>query len=545
MQSLDLGAIPAFRFLLVIPVADRPSAISGCLNSIANHLAAFPFGRITSNEGIRRFRDIRVLVVDDGKQSEYALDLVHHFLTRGLEVEWASWPRQQEVLSSIKTPSVRPFLGDSQDLPPRGAGITGNIAKVLINQTIFLAEPGPPWLIWHLDSDHQLTSLTMNNAGETFLQDDALDYFKAWCGYFADPSIEMITGPVTGDPTVSPMVMINTVLDDLREFASAAHKMPPMAPGIPADCTIDRYTSEKMAYYDFDKALRGRFARPQGSYSPLVKASSLAQQAETYFDTLPQSLYGHHPTRPIMAPHVKECNSTLWPGPLPSRMIFTGNYIYRASMLHYPLPFVSYGPRLIGPIYGTVLRAFVGPKVRFVNLPVYHARIPDGELASESRAGVFRAADLINVEAESCRQVVGDVLLRFVEESTRKYLIGPAMTSRPPAGLDTVFGDAVAHTQRLYIAHIAHTDELLHELLGHFSGSAQWWQPFNFSSGSMQNVALFLRSVAHNFASGSSVDTFVQNLPEAIGAGEYLSEAGNLEANWLAWSKEALKLPCK
>ena len=111
------------RFLIVIPVADRPRHIRACLDSLQHLLQRFPYGN-----GDR----ITVLIADDSAQAAHVAanrDLAAEFSRRGLptihfgpEEQMALLPELKGELSGVCGPAQRETFGN------KGQGVMHNTA---------------------------------------------------------------------------------------------------------------------------------------------------------------------------------------------------------------------------------------------------------------------------------------------------------------------------------------------------------------------------------------------------------------------------------
>ncbi|MDP2992933.1 MAG: hypothetical protein Q8N82_06180, partial [Deltaproteobacteria bacterium] len=217
-------AVERHSFLVVIPLADRPTMLKNCLESILRQCADFNYGgKIVSDlTGDHTYARIAALVMDDSKDRANinAHKTMARDITRaGLRTYYIGLAEQSGVVSEIPESfwkDLRHIIGDCADgvRSHKGASVTRNIAYLWINR--HLKTHPEKTLIYFIDSDEEFAVKVETENGSTNI--NLINYFYWLDKLFTSEDIEILTGKVVGDPPVSPAIMINTFLDDVLLF---------------------------------------------------------------------------------------------------------------------------------------------------------------------------------------------------------------------------------------------------------------------------------------------------------------------------------------
>ncbi len=498
------------RFLVVIPVADRPGQLGDCLESLLELCHAFGYGG--TRDG--RLRAVEVLVADDsadGAARREHARLAESFTLRGLAVEHFTPARQAAFLERLGEEAVRalePVIG-----PFRAEAFWHKGPSRMRNLTaLYLLHRGtePRRLCWFVDSDEEFRVLHCGPDGRRALM--AVNYFHHLDRLFRRPGVHLVTGKVVGDPPVAPAVMAGNFLADLKAFLEEAAGGDPEAP-----CPFhgERGEAGHAAYHD----LAGLFGIPvpEGAQPyrcqrreahRLVEAfGDLAGRLDAFFD-------GAHPTRvTCFDPGTAPAEAA------PARTVYTGNYVADAVGLRHFIPFAPLGLRMAGPVLGRLLRRELGEGFLAANLPLLHRRTPAGARASEYRPGVRRGKEGVDLSAEFLRQFEGDLVLFTVERLT-----AAGYPDRPPAPeavarlLERVRSELLER-YRANLARIRHGAAAVAERL---ERPEAWWHRHPQAAEGVTAFRRFLAAVEANFGPGAPAP---RALEEAGGEREALVDA--------------------
>lgn len=457
------------RFLLVVPVADRPRHIRACLGSLRKLLRHYPTAH-----------PLRVLIADDSADAaqvkanrrvaaEFSGDGIEtiHF---GPDEQWALIESLRDALPGVVGTKPRADFGH------KGQGVMRNIAYLKVARML-RDGPADDVLIWSLDSDQEFRVDVGENDGYV------VDYFGGLDAIFSRTDAQVLTGKVVGDPPVSPAVMTANFLADVEGFL---HDMAAVAPEAPCSHHGDAPQGGEAAYHDMAELFGFRPAERYAYPCPLIDAhggrhteadcfAHFAGRVNSFF-------YGEHPTR-VTRYAPAELLSTVQP----ARTVYAGNYVFRPQALKYFIPFANLRLRMSGPTLGRILRAELGPRFVSANLPMLHRRTVECGGASEFRPGIATADETIDMSGEFERQFYGDVML--------------FATERRPGGADSALLDAVREEmlanynarQTAILARLGNVERLLND-------PARWWHALPEA----QRFRHFCANVRRNFGADSS-----------------------------------------
>jgi len=380
------------RFIIVIPVADRPRHIRACLGSLQELLRRHPYPH-----------PIRVVLADDSADAaliDVNRAIAAEYSSPGLEVihfdQDAQW-----TLSAPFRDALPGVVGNKPrgDYGHKGQGVMRNIAYLKVSQML----QGQPddVLIWSLDSDQEFRVNVDRDDGYV------IDYFGGLDAIFSRTDALMLTGKVVGDPPVSPAVMTANFLIDVEGFLQDMATHHPRTPCSHHDNTPQRGDA---AYHDmadlFGFSPDARYAYPCPLSGPHTEADCFAHFASR----VNSFFYGEHPTR-ITHYAPAELFSTVQP----ARTVYAGNYVFRPAAMRYFIPFARLRLRMSGPMLGRIVKSELGERFVSANLPMLHKRTVETGGQAEFRPGIATTDATIDMSGEFERQFYGDVMLFSTE----------------------------------------------------------------------------------------------------------------------------------
>jgi hypothetical protein len=384
------------RFILVVPVADRPRHLDACLGSLRELLRRHSYART-----------ITVLLADDSADAASIAAhraLAQRHATTGLPIIHFAPDEQVALVQSLDSRLPR-ILGNA---PPeryghKGQGVTRNIAYLKVAE--MLGDDSLDTLIWSLDSDQEFRVNAPEDDGYV------IDYFGDLDAIFSGSDAQVLTGKVVGDPPVSPAVMTSNFLDDVLAFIGqvASRRDPTAACSHHAAATL----AGDAAYHDMADLFGFKPADHYAYPCPLTEPHSEADGCAHFAARANSFFYGEHPTR-VSSYQPAE----LWSTVQPARTVYAGNYVFRAAALRYFIPFAPLRLRMSGPTLGRIMKAELGPRFVSANLPMLHRRTVESGGQAEFRPGIETQASAIDMSGEFERQFVGDVTLFTLENLT-------------------------------------------------------------------------------------------------------------------------------
>lgn len=380
------------RFILVVPVADRPRHIRACLGSLRELLRRFPHPH-----------PVHVLIADD------SADAAHIDANRRIAAEFSRdgiaaihfGPDEQWALSEKLRAALPGVVGSKprENFGHKGQGVMRNIAYLKVAE--MLRDEPDDVLIWSLDSDQEFRVDAGENAGYV------VDYLGGLDAIFSRTDAQVLTGKVVGDPPVSPAVMTANFLADVEGFL---HGMAAVAPA--AACSHHDATPQAgdAAYHDMADLFGFRPAERYAYPCPLTGAHSESDYFAHFAGRVNSFFYGEHPTRVS-----RYAPAELFATVQPARTVYAGNYVFRPAALKYFIPFANLRLRMSGPTLGRILKAELGERFVSANLPMLHKRTVESGGQSEFRPGIATDEETIDMSGEFERQFYGDVMLFATE----------------------------------------------------------------------------------------------------------------------------------
>jgi hypothetical protein len=484
------------RFIIVVPVADRPRHIQACLASLNELLRRYPYPH-----------EIRVLIADDSAdEANVAANraIAQRYSTAALKVIHFG-PDEQFALSEslrARLPALLNVVGNAPrekfgNYGHKGQGVMRNIAYLKVAELLQDA-PDDDTLIWSLDSDQEFCVKLADGRIEY-----AVDYFSSLDAIFSRTDAQVLTGKVVGDPPVSPAVMTANFLADVEGFLREMAGCQPLAPCSHHDAA---QRNGDAAYHDmadlfgFTPAAVYRYPCPlQDAHSEADCFAHLAGRVNSFF-------YGEHPTR-VSCYEPAELFSTVQP----ARTVYAGNYVFRPQALKYFIPFAALKLRMSGPTLGRIVRSELGARFVSANLPMLHKRTVESGGQAEFRPGIETAQETIDMSGEFERQFYGDVMLFATE---RRLSCRPASADFSTT-LDTVreeMLDKYNTRQQAILQRLDAVESLLND-------PAQWWQ----GNPATDHFRHFCANVRRNFGAESSGHARI-----------------NDPARWLQWRTDLL-----
>jgi hypothetical protein len=467
------------RFIVVIPVADRPRHLQACLDSLRRLLERFPYdGRID------------VLVADDS--ADAASIAAHRRIAAdcaGARLETIHFPPdEQHALVSALGLELPRVLGNAPAgrYGHKGQGVMRNIAYLKVAE-LLRGQPDDDALIWSIDSDQEFCVKVTTPDGDR--DEYRVDFFNDLDAIFSRTDAQVLTGKVVGDPPVSPAVMTSNFLDDVIAFLDRMAAADPQAAcghhGAGA-------AGGDAAYHDMADLFGFRPAAAYDYPCPLAGAHSEADCCAHFAGRVNSFFYGEHPTR-VSYYQPAELFATLQP----ARTVYAGNYVFRPAALRYFIPFAALRLRMSGPTLGRLLRAELGPRFVSANLPMLHKRTVESGGQSEFRPGIETAAAAIDMSGEFERQFYGDVMLFSVEALTASGDPRRLATTDFAAALDAHRAEMLAR----YNARQAAILDKLARLEALLDDPGHWWRS---APATVAGFRHFAANVRRNFGDGSS-----------------------------------------
>ena len=479
------------RFIVVIPVADRPQHLRACLDSLLELQRRYPYG-----DG----SDISVLIADDSDDPGHVADnaaLAAHYAQQGIPTIHFSPDEQADLVDTLagdRQAAVR-IVGDAprRHFGHKGQGAMRNIAYLKLARMLRDAPDRHKVLIWSIDSDQEFKVKVASGQGDEEVY--GVDFFGSLDAIFSRTDALVLTGKVVGDPPVSPAVITDNFLDDVIGFLgqTSCHS----AAAVCAHHETTQRPQGEAAYHDMADLFG--FARA-GAYSyrcPLPGVHAEADCFAHFASRLAGFFHGEHPTR--VSYYV---NGDPLASLQAARTVYAGNYVFRPEALEYFLPFADLRLRMSGPTLGRLVRAQIGRRFISANLPMLHKRTVAGTAQAEFRPGIRVAAKTVDFGGEFERQFYGDVMLFAVDRLTALGYPQQSVDTRIVAEtIDVVRSEMLDRYNARHNAiraRLAQAEALLRD-------PGYWWNLSSAHTAAVDDFAAFFANVAGNFAADSRV----------------------------------------
>ncbi|MDK9724778.1 MAG: hypothetical protein OEL88_07790 [Sterolibacteriaceae bacterium MAG5] len=477
---------PGHRFIVVMPVADRPQHIRACLDSLLELQRRYPYG--TGDM-------ISVLIADDSDDPAHIADnkaLAAHYSGLGVPTLHFGPDEQADLVDALGAgkPALARVVGNArrEKFGHKGQGVMRNIAYLKLAEMLRGAPAGRT-LIWSIDSDQEFKVKVATDRGDAEVC--SVDFFHALDAIFSRTDALVLTGKVVGDPPVSPAVMTSNFLDDVIGFLQQMGGCAPLAP-----CTHHASGTRRegeAAYHDMADLFG---FRPADAYE--YRCTLTGDHTETncfahFAGRLVGFFHGEHPTR-VSYYQADDALASVQP----ARTVYAGNYVFRPEALKYFIPFASLRLRMSGPTLGRLIKSEIGERFVSANLPMLHKRTVEGTGQAEFRPGIHTQAQVIDMSGEFERQFYGDVMLFSIERLAADHRL--ADDARVVATLDTVRADMLEKyntRQRSILTKLETVEGLLY-------APGAWWNRRPESTPAVADFGAFVANVRHNFGVDSA-----------------------------------------
>lgn len=515
MESLiaDLQTDERHRFIVVIPVADRPRHLQSCLDSLFNLCRRYNYGGLAQH----RYTKITVLIADDSKDPDNRArheQIQQHFSQQGLETIYFGQDEQLRQLDRLNISQRRqliPIVGDApaEAFHHKGASITRNLSYLKLKQ---LTREEHPTLIWFVDSDQEFRVTTAEHPEGLF----AINYFHRLDRIFTTTDTRVLTGKVVGDPPVSPAVMAGNCLRDVLGFVTAIARLEP-----DHGCPFHQQPAQEAGDASYhDMADLFGFHPKQEAFifqCRLGKEHDLMACLKDYAQLLNRFFDGEHLTRQNVYTHSPET-----PGLAPARTLYTGNYILTPSALNYFIPFATLKLRMAGPQLGRILKTELGNRFVSANLPLLHKRAREQSGESEFRPGIEKHREGIDISGEFERQFFGDVML-----FTLRTLIQSGYPQQQMSAEQ--IGQALHETETtlLHRYHKMQQDIIsnLDQLADRLDDRDRWWWREPGAADSIEHFQRFIHNMRSNFGETSPGYAMIQSTQHRLERKEQMLQA--------------------
>lgn len=486
------------KFVIVIPVADRPQHLQSCLDSLLQLCQLFGYGGMADG----RYRKLAVIIADDTRDADNIdrnREIARHCDEQGIETHYLGLSEQLELMDRLdeaERSALSGILGsypasadDRAAFSHKGPSLMRNIAYLKLKE---MSKSEEKLLFYFIDSDQEFRVKVSTPAGDRNLY--ASNYLYDLDRIFSETGATILTGKVVGDPPVSPAVMAGNFLEDVIGFvhrvAAADSAQPCQFHAAPAQLADDA------AYHDM-AGLFG-FQPTQAPYQyrcTLHGAHDNARCFGHFASKLKRFFYGEHPTRKTYYRH-----EDLLAGIRPARTIYTGNYVFKPEGLKYFIPFATLKLRMAGPVMGRLLKSELGDRFVSANLPMLHKRTVGTTGQSEFRPGIAADIAKIDLSGEFERQFYGDVMLFTMEKLTA---MGYPQRSLARESVAQEVEATHASLQQQYREKRQAILEKLHLLQALFHQRQKWWNRSAAYAEARAGFDAFMDNIALNF--GESV----------------------------------------
>ena len=478
------------KFIIAIPVADRPRHLQNCLQSLLTLCQSFRYGGYAN----QKFSKVAVIIADDSKEQANIAQhkaIAAHFNTQGIETTYFGLEEQSHLLAKL-TQSERQqltnILGEVNSVTfHKGPSLMRNITYLKLNE---LGKDANNLLFYFVDSDQefQIKLQSGGKDGELY----AINYFYILDRIFSQHEINILTGKVIGDPPVSPAVMAGTFLDDVIGFLEHMSERDPSS-----TCQFHHQAStvpNDAAYHDMADLFG--FKAEMDAYPYQCHLTGEHNHADCFiaFATkLNQFFHGVHPTR------ISSFNNDMSITDItPARTIYTGNYIFNHAGLKYFIPFAQLKLRMAGPALGRIIKSECKDRFVSANLPMLHKRTVEEIGESEFRPGINSTRSVIDLSGEFERQFFGDVMLFTLERLTS---MGYPSKTVPQNVINQQLDKTTWDMRQRYAAKQQEIMQKLDRLKSMVNDENNWWHTSTVVKPAMRHFMEFISNIEHNFDS--------------------------------------------
>ena len=509
--TADSSTLPRHRFIIVVPVADRPRHIAACLDSLRQLGERYPYPHETT-----------VLIADDSADPAQVAahrSIAENFSAPGLKVVHFGPEEQWPLIEPLRA-ALPQVIGTAtpERFGHKGQGVMRNIAYLKVAELLRQSgredepkvnkstgnaldgTPGDPLagplanahhntLIWSLDSDQEFCVKVATPAGDREVY--AIDFLRDLDTIFSRTDALVLTGKVVGDPPVSPAVMTGNFLADVAGFLQTMAARDPHAPCAHHDGAAAR--SGEAAYHDMAELFGFAHAGEACDYPcPLTGSHDEASCFAHFAARLHSFFYGEHPTR-VSYYEASELFATV----KPARTVYAGNYVFRPAALRYFIPFAQLRLRMSGPTLGRLMRAELGPRFVSANLPMLHKRTVESGGQSEFRPGIETQQEQIDMSGEFERQFYGDVMLFSIERLSAGGHLDIAAAGETLDALRAELLEKYNARQRAIL-------DATRAIRARLDAPARWWNRAQQHGPAVAAFTHFLDNIERNFDASSS-----------------------------------------
>ena len=478
------------KFIIVIPVADRPRHLHNCLQSLLMLCQSFCYGGYAN----QKFSKVAVIIADDSKEQANIAQhkaIANHFNAQGIETSYFGLEEQLhqlEKLTRSERQQLSNILGEINNVTfHKGSSLMRNITYLKLNE---LGKNTDNLLFYFIDSDQEFQIKLQSGGRDRELY--AINYFYNLDRIFSQHKINILTGKVIGDPPVSPAVMAGTFLDDVIGFLQQMSERDP-----PASCQFHHQTSaiaNDAAYHDMADLFGFKAARDAYPYQCLLSGKHNHADCFNDFATkLNQFFHGVHPTR-ISYFDIDTPSTDI----TPARTIYTGNYIFNHVGLKYFIPFARLKLRMAGPVLGRIIKSECKDRFVSANLPMLHKRTIEDIGESEFRPGINSTRATIDLSGEFERQFFGDVMLFTLEGLTS---MGYPSKTVPQNIVKQQLETTVRDMRQRYAIKQQEIMQKLDRLKSMVNDENNWWHISTVVEPAMRHFLAFISNIEHNYDS--------------------------------------------
>ncbi len=489
------------RFILSIPVADRPPHVERCLESIHQQCLAYGYGG--SDNGV--FTHVQVVIAEDSQHVENIeqhIALAEEYTNKGLRVHHFGLEEQYDLLQGIPRDLRKKLESLLTDQPRerfyrKGQAANRNLSYLKCQQ---LSEDPHRTLYYMVDSDQSFQVNRGTDHGNTPV--NALNYFYYIDDIFSHTTTTLLTGKLVGDPPVSPSVMVVNFMDDVIACLEQLAALDPQQA-----CRFHHQSiasGHDVSYHDM-AGLFGFEQAPQAHPYPCPLSGPHDHLAclLTFAEKLNGFFYGEHLTRQTGF-HYGAGFTEL----SPARTIYPGNYIANHDGLKYIIPFGNLRLRMSGPTAGRLIQAEIGARFVSVNLPMLHTRHIHDDGDGQFRPGVEGGNETIDLADEFERQFFGDLMLFSVARLTRH---GDAGQGFSQASVTQALEETEQELMALYTAKHREVQDRNARLKLLVNDGQHWWQQDARASAAVPAMQQFIRNIDLNFGEQSTAYRQIQD----------------------------------
>ena len=481
------------RFVIVIPVADRPQHMKSCLDSLLHLCRSFGYGGFANH----RYRKVSVIIADDSRDSDNIIKnraIADECDAQGIEAHYFGLSEQldqMDALTVTEKKDLSRILGDTdrEAFYHKGPSIMRNIAYLKLNEMGCGAEKT---LFYFIDSDQEFRVKVSTADGDRNLY--ATNFLYYLDQVFSSTDATILTGKVVGDPPVSPSVMAGNFLEDVICFL---HQIAAYDPSRPCQFHGTRqHDDDEASYHDMAALFGFKPTKESYQYHCSIAGEHDNSRCFSHFSSkLNRFFYGEHPTRKTYYRH-----EDLMASIRPARTVYTGNYIFKPEGLKYFIPFATLKLRMAGPVLGRLIKSEIGERFVSANLPMLHKRTVRTTGQSEFRPGIAAEIATIDLSGEFERQFYGDVMLFTIE---KLGAMGYPRLSLSNEAIAAALESIHETLRQQYDQKRLVIQEKLDFLKALIHDRKNWWNRSPAHAEATHNFQVFMDNIERNFGTNS------------------------------------------